>query len=174
MSAPIVQYTKAGLAELISAKNQGIKGAIKWIAAGDRSYKPSVDQTRLYNEKQRELITDWEELSPTQLRMGAVFKGNLEYEVREVGFFLESGTLLAVYSVPNTLLTYKSANASWLQKFTLDISPLPTDSVSVVLGADNINLFLAEELAIMGTAQIGNMARHVELLFRVNELEKHA
>lgn len=172
MSTPTVQYTKAGLAELISAKNQGIKGEIKWIAAGNRSYTPSVDQTRLSNEKQRELITDWEELSPTQLRMGAVFKGSLEYEVREVGFFLESGTLLAVYSVPSTLLTYKSANASWLQKFTLDISPLPTDSVSVVLGAENINLFLAEELAIMGTAQIGNMARHVELLLRVNDLEK--
>jgi hypothetical protein len=172
MSTPIVQYTKAGLAELISAKNQGIKGTIKWIAAGDRSYTPSVNQTRLSNEKQRELITDWEELSSTQLRMGAVFKGSLEYEVREVGFFLESGTLLAVYSIPNTLLTYKSANASWLQKFTLDISPLPTDSVSVVLGAENINLFLAEELAIMGTAQVGNMARHVELLLRVNELEK--
>ncbi|WP_233265720.1 hypothetical protein [Grimontia hollisae] len=90
MTTPVVQYTKAGLAELISAKNQGIKGAIKWIAAGSRSYEPSADQTALLAEKQRELIVDWEELSPTQLRMAAPFKGNLEYEVREVGFFLKA------------------------------------------------------------------------------------
>ncbi|PSU88945.1 hypothetical protein C0W42_11465 [Photobacterium kishitanii] len=172
MSSPVVQFTKVGLAELISAKSQGIKGAIKWIAAGDRSYQPTPEQKALYNERQRELISDWEELSPTQLRMAAVFKGNLEYEVREVGFFLETGTLLAVYSVPNTLLAYKSANASWLQKFTLDVSPLPSNSITIEVGNDNINLLLGEELTTMATAQIGNMSRHLELLFRFNELEK--
>ncbi|ENX3946326.1 phage tail protein [Photobacterium damselae] len=170
----VVQFTKAGLAELISAKNQGLKGALKWVAAGDRSYQPSPDQKSLYSERQRELISDWEEISPTQLRMGAAFKGNLEYEVREVGFFLESGTLLAVYSRPNQLLTYKSASASWIQKFTLDVSPLPTDSITFIEGNNDLNLLLGEELATIATAQIGNMARYLELLFRFNELEKRS
>lgn len=153
----VVQYTNAGLAELISARNQGLKGAIKYIAAGDRSYTPAADQKALKNELQREEIQDWEELSLTQLRMGAVFKGNKEYEVREVGFFLESGTLLAVYSAPNTLLTYKSANASWLQKFTLDVSPLPSNSVTVVVGTENANLLMAEEMmnAAIATISLG-------------------
>ncbi len=170
----VVQYTNAGLAELISARNQGLKGAIKFIAAGDRSYTPTAVQKALKHELQREEIQDWEELSPTQLRMGAVFKGNKEYEVREVGFFLESGTLLAVYSAPNTLLTYKSANASWLQKFTLDVSPLPSNSVTVVVGTENVNLLIGEELATMAAANVANMARHVELLFRVNAIEQNA
>ncbi|UIP28893.1 phage tail protein [Photobacterium sp. TLY01] len=173
MTTPVVQYTKAGLAELISAKNQGIKGAIKWIAAGSRSYTPSAGQTRLYDEKQREPVSDWEDISPTQIRMAAAFKGNKEYEVREVGFFLESGTLLAVYSVPGELLAYKSANASWLQKFTLDISPLPTNSVMVELGTENLNLLITEELATLAAANVSNMARHVGLLFRVMDLENH-
>jgi len=172
MSEPRVQFTNAGLAELISAKNTGIKAAITHIAAGDKSYTPLATQTALVREKQRVAIVDYEELSPTQLRMGAKFTGSLEYEVREIGFYLESGTLLAVYSVPNTLLTYKSANSSWIQRFTLDISPLPTDSVTVVVGTENINLMMTEELATMATAQIDNMTRHVELLFRFNELEK--
>ncbi|MEL6113767.1 phage tail protein [Photobacterium sp. SP02] len=163
MNSPIVQYTNAGLAELISARNQGIKGAIKWIAAGDKSYQPSAEQTRLQNEKQRELISDWEELSQTQLRMAAVFKGNLEYEVREVGFFLESGTLLAVYSAPATLLTYKSANASWIQKFTLDISPLPTQSITVVVGTENINLMMVEELATSTAAFIQSQTTQIHI-----------
>lgn len=150
----VVQYTDAGLAELISARNQGIKGVIKYIAVGDRSYTPTSNQRALKHELQRELISDWEELSPTQLRMGAVFKGDKEYEVREVGFFLESGTLLAVYSAPNTLLTYKSKNSSWLQKFTLDVSPLPSSSVTIEVGTENINLLMSEEVLTAAIASI--------------------
>lgn len=165
----VVQYTNAGLAELISAEHQGLRGTIKYIAAGDKSYTPSANQTVLRHECQREEIQEWEELSPTQLRMAAVFRGPLEYEVREVGFFLESGTLLAVFSSDNTLLTYKSANASWLQKFTLDISPLPTSSVTVVVGTENINLLMVEEMlnsacasSILGMCQI--KTSHQQLL----------
>ncbi|GEM77190.1 hypothetical protein C1141_06440 [Vibrio agarivorans] len=153
----VVQYTDAGLAELISTRNQGLKGAIKYIAVGDRSYTPTSAQTALKNELQREVIADWEELSSTQLRMGAVFRGTKEYEVREVGFFLESGTLLAVYSAPNTLLTYKSANSSWLQKFTLDVSPLPSGSVTIDVGTENMNLLMSEEMlnAAIATISLG-------------------
>ncbi|AUI88162.1 phage tail protein [Vibrio azureus] len=150
----VVQYTDAGLAELISAQHQGLKAAIKTIAVGDRSYTPTTDQQALHNERQREVIVDWEELSPTQLRMSAVFKGNQEYEVREVGFFLASGTLLALYSAPNTLLTYKSANSSWLQKFTLDVSPLPSDSITVEVGTENLNLLMFEEVLTAAIATI--------------------
>ncbi|WP_206196904.1 phage tail protein [Zooshikella ganghwensis] len=125
MSDPILQFTQTGLAELISAKNAGIKATITHMACGDKSYSPQPNQTRLVNERQRADILDYEELSPTQLRLGAVFKGDLEYEVREIGLFLSSGTLLAVHSQPNQLLTYKSANSSWLQKLTLDISRYP-------------------------------------------------
>ena len=170
----VVQYTDAGLAELISARNQGLKGAIKYIAAGDRSYTPTTGQKALKNELQREVILDWEELSPTQLRMGAVFKGSQEYEVREVGFFLESGTLLAVYSAPNTLLTYKSANSSWLQKFTLDVSPLPSSSVTIEVGTENVNLLMSEEVLTaaiatisLGTTQIKIAHQHLLLSERL-------
>ncbi|MNF16129.1 hypothetical protein D3C80_2190180 [compost metagenome] len=69
------------------------------------------------------------------------------------------------------LQTYKAATARILQRFTLNISALPTDSVTVVVGDSSLNLLMAEELAQLATASVDNMARHVGLLFRVMELE---
>nr|AKN39739.1 Phage tail fiber protein [Vibrio tasmaniensis] len=119
---------------------------IKWVAVGDQSYTPSVDQTKLRNELQREEINEFVELSPTQLKMVCAFRGDLEYTVGEIGYFLESGTLLAVYSIPNTVLTYKSPSSSWIPRFTLDVSPLPTDSITVVIGSDNLNILIEPEM----------------------------
>lgn len=172
MSDGILQYTNAGLDELISAKGQGIQGKITHVAAGTQKYTPSSLQTELRDERQRVAIADYEDMSSRELRIAARFDGDLEYEVGEVGFFLESGTLLAVYSSPGTTLTYKSPSSHWLQRFTLDLSPLPTDSVTVVVGVENVNLLLADELADISAATIGNMARHVDMLFRVMDLEK--
>lgn len=58
-----------------------------------------------------------------------------------------------------------------LQKFTLDISPLPVDSVTIVVGSENLNVLLTEEIAELATASVDNMARHVGVLFRVMALE---
>jgi len=59
-----------------------------------------------------------------------------------------------------------------LQKFTLDVSPLPAESVTIVVGSENLNVLLAEELAALSAASIDNMARGVGLLFRVIESEQ--
>jgi len=77
-----------------------------------------------------------------------------------------------VYSVAGKLLTYKAAAARVLQKFTLDVSPLPAESVTIVVGSENLNVLLAEELAALSAASIDNMARGVGLLFRVIESEQ--
>ncbi len=168
----ILRYTNAGLAELISAKNEGLKGAITHVAAGTEKYTPSHSQTRLRNERDRVLVADYEDIGPTQIRLAARFDSDKEYEVGEVGFYLASGTLLAVFSAPNTTLTYKSQYSHWLQRFTLDLTPLPSESVTVNVGVPNVNLLMARELATVGAATISNMARQTDLLFRVMELEK--
>jgi hypothetical protein len=48
---------------------------------------------------------------------------------------------------------------------------LPAQSVTVVIGSDNLNILLSEEIATLATANIDNMARHVGLMFRVMALE---
>lgn len=167
----LVRFTSKGLDEVLQAKNQGLKGEITHIGAGTGRYNPDGTEVALRDERQRVAIVDYEDLGDRQLRMAALFDGEGEYEIGEFGFYLASGTLLAVYSVAGKLLTYKAAAARVLQKFTLDISPLPADSVTVVVGSDNLNILIAEELAAVATANIDNMARHLSLLFRVKNLE---
>ncbi|HCE6978401.1 TPA: hypothetical protein NHP34_006050 [Pseudomonas aeruginosa] len=170
----LVRFTAAGLAELVQAKNQGLKGAITHIAAGTSRYTPTGLETALKTERQRVTIAEYEDLGSAEIRIAGLFGGAQEYEVGEFGFFLESGTLLAVYSVAGQLLTYKAATATLVQRFTLDISALPSNSVTVNVGSENLNIMLTEELATVATANIDNMARHVGLLFRVMELEASA
>ncbi|AZF35930.1 Phage tail fiber protein [Pseudomonas sp. R4-39-08] len=167
----LVRFTSKGLDEVLQAKNQGLKAEITHIGAGTGRYTPDGTEVALRDERQRVAIVDYEDLGERQLRMAALFDGDGEYEIGEFGFYLASGTLLAVYSVAGKLLTYKAAAARVLQKFTLDISPLPADSVTIVVGGDNLNILLAEDIAVLATANIDNMARQTELLFRVITLE---
>ncbi|AZF41294.1 Phage tail fiber protein [Pseudomonas sp. R1-43-08] len=167
----LVRFTSKGLDEVLQAKNQGLKAEITHIGAGTGRYNPDGTEVALRDERQRVAIVDYEDLGERQLRMAALFDGDGEYEIGEFGFYLASGTLLAVYSVAGKLLTYKAAAARVLQKFTLDISPLPVDSVTIVVGGDNLNILLAEDIAVLATANIDNMARQTELLFRVITLE---
>ncbi|ALI02630.1 hypothetical protein C1Y08_14220 [Pseudomonas sp. FW306-02-F02-AA] len=167
----LVRFTSAGLDEVLQAKNQGLKGEITHIGVGTARYDPNGSETALRDERQRVAIVDYEDLGSRQLRMAALFSGPDEYEIGEFGFYLASGTLLAVYSVAGKLLTYKASAARVLQKFTLDISPLPADSVTIVVGSENLNVLLAEEISIMAAASIGNMSRHVDLMLRVMDLE---
>ena len=168
----VLQYTNKGLDELISAKNQGIRGVITHVGAGTSQYAPLSTQEALKDERQRVPVADFEDVSGSELRVAARFDGDAEYAVGEVGFYLESGTLLAVYSAPGKTLTYKSPTTSWIQRFTLDLAPLPTDSVTVTVGVENINLMMTAEIASVSAATIDNMARNVNLMFRVLELEK--
>lgn len=166
----LVRFTAKGLDEVLQAKNQGLKGEITHIGAGTGRYNPDGSEVALRDERQRVAIVDYEDLGNHQLRMAALFDGDGEYEIGEFGFYLASGTLLAVYSVAGKLLTYKAAAARVLQKFTLDVSPLPGDSVVIVVGAESLNVLIANELAVIAAANIDNMARHLGLLFRVGEL----
>ncbi|KAB0565774.1 hypothetical protein C9383_01680 [Pseudomonas palleroniana] len=170
----LVRFTSKGLDEVLQAKNQGLKGEITHIGAGTGRYNPDGSEVALRDERQRVAIVDYEDLGDRQLRMAALFDGEAEYEIGEFGFYLASGTLLAVYSVAGKLLTYKAAAARVLQKFTLDISPLPADSVTIVVGGNSLNLLMAEELATVATANVNNMVRHLGVLFRVMALERKA
>jgi len=127
----LVRFTSKGLDEVLQAKNQGLKGEITHIGAGTGRYNPDGTEVALRDERQRVAIVDYEDLGERQLRMAALFDGDGEYEIGEFGFYLASGTLLAVYSVAGKLLTYKAAAARVLQKFTLDVSPLPAESVTI-------------------------------------------
>lgn len=164
--------TRQGLDECISAKSKGIKAALKWVSSGDRAYTPSPDQTALQNEIQRVEFGEYRDVGESQLQAVAKFSGDIEYPVRELGFWLESGTLLGIISAPNTTLNYKPKNGHCIQPFTLDLTALPSDTVTVVVGTENLNILIDEEFVRLAKAQVDTMHRQLLQEFRILDLEK--
>ncbi|QMV14732.1 phage tail protein [Vibrio spartinae] len=165
--------TRKGLDECISAKAKGIQLSLKWVSAGDRAYIPSPDQATLQNELQRVEFGEYQDIGIGQVQAVAKFSGELEYPIRELGFWLESGTLLGIISSPDTTLNYKTKNGHCIQPVTLDLSNLPSDSVTVVVGMENFNILIDEEFAQMAKAQVDTMHRQILQEFRILDLEKH-
>jgi len=164
--------TRKGLDECISAKSKGINLNLKWVSAGDRAYTPNPDQTTLVNEIQRVEFGEYKDLGGNQLQAVGKFSGPQEYPVKELGFWLETGTLLGVISAPNTTLNYKAKDGHCIQPITLDLSALPSDTVTVVVGTENLNILIDEEFTKMATAQVDTMHRQIQQEFRLLDLEK--
>jgi len=144
--------TRKGLDECINAKAQGIQLNLKWVSAGDRAYTPNPDQTTLVNEIQRVEFGEYKKLASNQLQAVAKFSGPDEYPVKELGFWLESGTLLGVISAVDTTLNYKAKDGHCIQPITLNLSALPTDTVQVVVGTENLNIIIDTEMMMDAVA----------------------
>lgn len=164
--------TRKGLDECISADERGIHAPLKWVSAGDRAYTPNPDQTQLQNEIQRVEFGQYKNIGDGQIQAVAKFSGPQQYPIRELGFWLESGTLLGVISAPDVTLNYKPENGHCVQPFTLDLSALPTDSVTVVVGTENLNILIDEEFTEMATAIVDTMHRQIKQEFRLLDIEK--
>ncbi|WP_051680916.1 phage tail protein [Vibrio rhizosphaerae] len=144
--------TRKGLEECISAKAKGIQLSLKWVSAGDRAYTPNPNQTTLQNELQRVEFSEFKDIGGSQIQAVAKFSGPDEYPIRELGFWLEDGTLFGVISAPNTTLNYKARNGHCIQPFTLDLSALPSDTVTVVVGTENLNILIDTEMMMDAVA----------------------
>lgn len=160
MSTPLQPViTKAGLAAILRADNTGIAAQITHIALGTTGYTPSNDQKSLVNQVAKVTISGGERLSSTLLHLTALVDGVGAYWVREVGFLLSDGTLLAVWSHATEALTYKSANTDLLLAYDLSLAALPANSVTIVSGEAGLSLSLAEPLAAQAAALIAEQLR---------------
>ena len=141
MSYTPVTWTTAGLSAAINAEHASIQMGITHISAGTASYTPNPDQTSLVAEQQKVPVGGGQKLTDTQMQISALFDEHQQYEVSEVGFW-SNDLLLTVLSTPGERLNYKSATASWVEIFTLDISPLPQNTIAFTVGTENANLFV--------------------------------
>lgn len=154
--------TEAGLAAIFNATQDGFQGKITHIALGDSGYSPAQTQTKLRTEKARHAISDGEKLGTNHLHLTAIADGKTEFWVREVGFYLDSGVLLAVWSDPKSPLAYKSAGVDLLLAYDLLLEALPANSVTVESSGAGLNLTLAGPLAALAAAQISEQLRGVQ------------
>ena len=185
--ALVLQFTTAGLAECIAAKDKGLKAQITHMAFGDVAFAPSKSTKALAGEKERvEInermkgyeINDYQDAGQS-LKMAGIFNGNLEYSIRSIGIFLSTGTLLGVYSAPGILIGYRTPAVRVVQWFTLNIDALPTNSVTVVVGVENLNLILDAEFAEgcaafmrQGCEIVKNCHWNMQLSERIRKLEQ--
>lgn len=156
--APVI--TNAGLAAIVSSQNDGVNAKITHVAIGSNGREPSKAETSLVNERLRVPIAGGERVSDTQIHLTALAEhATLNFWVYEVGFFLEDGTLLAVWSDTDPL-AYKSAGVDLLLAFDLVLSALPASSVVVEAGDSGLSLAAtAQRLVEMAVAQVAEMNR---------------
>lgn len=135
-TALIPVITNKGLAAVFNAQNDGVSAKITHIGLGQHGRTPSKNELALVSEKMRIPIADGERVSDHQIHLTALADDEKEFWVKEVGFFLEDGTMLAVWSSTQPL-AYKSAMVPLLLGFDLALEALPAQSVTVEgTGAD--------------------------------------
>ncbi len=174
----LLVITEAGLAECISAKDKGLSLNLKYVSAGDSAYTPSAQQTALVNELQRVEFGEYIDLGDNQIRCVGKFSGELEFAIRELGFWTEAGTLFGVISAPDTTLNYKVKDGTCIQPLTLDLRALPSDAITIVVGTENINILIDLEMLMSATTflrsqkiQITQAQMQMQLSEKIRKLE---
>ena len=154
--------TKAGLSAIWRQDNTGVAAQITHVVVGTTGYTPVNTQTALRAQVAKFPISDGKKLSTTLLHVTALADGPLAIWVREIGFLLSDGTLLAVWSSAGDPLAFKPADADLLLAYDLSLTALPPDSVTITSTGAGLNLTLSEELAALASVQIAEMLRGVK------------
>jgi len=137
-------FTDAGLAAIENATGNGLQATIAEIAIGDAGYAPGTSAVGLQNELVRVNCSAGGAVGPQEVLLEAqVPAAAPEFFVREIGFFLDDGTLLALWSDVSQVLGYRSALSPWFFKFVLKWSTLPVDSITVSFNGDAAQAALA-------------------------------
>lgn len=157
--------TNAGLQAVFNADSNGLNAKISSVGLGDAGYTPSQDRTVLSSEQSRINIASSSMASSNQAHMTVIENSDKTFWVKEVGFFLDDGTLFAVYSDPEKVLAYKSPDVDLILAFDLAISGVPTDAITIVDQGLDLNILLAPELTKMGIAQVNSNHRYLDLKF---------
>lgn len=125
--------TDAGIAAAIRAGDLGIEYKITHISIGSEGYVPEPAQTELRNELQKKTITRGVLVAPGQLHFETVWDGVEEFEGKELGYWLEDGTLFAVDSRDGDIITYKRKNTVVTEACELNLSASTISNITVEL-----------------------------------------
>jgi len=146
MAGLVATITQAGMQAALNAQQNGMKISIASVGVGDRAYTPSDNLTKLYNEQERVPILSSEvNTDEKSITVHAILQSNKQYWIREVGFYLNDGTLFAVWSDPNYIFGYKNDISQFLIGFKMKITTVPISSIQIINQGVDLNLFYAEE-----------------------------
>jgi hypothetical protein len=132
--------TFAGLALFPQPATPGLNQVeLTHVALGSAKYDPTGLETALVSEVARYPIGAGGIASPTSVRIGVTVKNEDPYGrilndqwIGEIGFYAGS-TLFAIWSRADKFLFHKSAEYDVPVAYTLDVSSVPADSVTVIV-----------------------------------------
>ncbi len=127
---PII--TQGGLAALYNAQNTGVQLALTHIGFGTGAYDPDGQEAALKGEVARVAIASGSRITPTQIRVAAVWSdAAAKADVTEVGFY--AGTVLfAVLSrATGGPYVYKTPAADLVFSYDWTMKAIPASSVSI-------------------------------------------
>ena len=140
--------TDAGLAALRNADATGIAAKITHVALGDVGATPIPSVQALQNERLRVACFSGGVTGNRQITLTAnVAAGTPEFFVKEIGFFLEDGTLFAFWSHPEQALGYRSQTTPWFFKFVLSWNVAGT--VDVVFDTTAVLACISQDTAVL-------------------------
>jgi len=163
MSDPLLlTFTKAGLAAALRADNTGIAMEIATVVVGTAAYTPSSSQKSLVAQVAEYPIIGGERLSDTMLHIVANADGPRAFWIKELGYKLKDGTLLAVWSHPTDPLTFKPVNGEVLLAYDISFAALPANSVTINSSEAGLSLTVAAPLAALSAAQVAAQLRGLQ------------
>lgn len=163
--------TRAGMAALFSASNDGLSAKISHIAFGTGQYLPIGDEFALQSEQVRVSVAGGSYLADFEIELVARLDHDSDFVVSELGAYLEDGTLLALWSDPTTPLAHYTTGVPIALSFVLALQGIPPGSVEIS-GDLDLSLFFGAEFANMGLALTTALKMIVDLQSRVRHLEE--
>lgn len=147
--------TTAGRAALIDADNAGLTLRLKWVAFGAGTLEPDESWTALSDERTRAEIVSAARIDPSTLEVAAIFDGETELRVWELGIFADDGSaagLLFAVCWRSGGMFEKSEGVPYPFHFQLPILALPVDAIS----------FEADVILNLDLAFIGPLAANLQ------------
>jgi len=147
--------TTAGLQKFFQVSGlPEVKLKLTHIGFGDAGYTPSKNQTNLKNEIIRVPISSGKVFpSDGYMDLSALIPENVpEFWIREIGWYLEDGTLAFVWSHPEVPIAWKNKNLKLLAGISVRVTDVPLDKIEIVESNPDLKLLYTEEF--MQIAQI--------------------
>ncbi|MBP1862130.1 phage tail-collar fiber domain-containing protein [Rhizobium herbae] len=171
MNALIPMLTREGMRAVFRADSEGLSARVSHIAFGDQAYQPDGSETELGNERMRVPVAGGSWVGDFTIHLTALLDSGPSFWIKEVGFILTDGTMLAVWSDTDTPLAYKTAGVPIVTAFDLTLEALPASAVTVEAGDVDLTLFFGSDFAQMGAAIMGNASRLMALRDRLDAVE---
>lgn len=160
MAPLIARITSLGVSKVFLATTASISVNLSHFAFGHGiagvGYNPTGAEVALKSEFLRFPVGAGERIEQTLFLQGYCPAPHQQTGwVSEIGLFLDDGTLFALYSAQGQQISFVGEQDTIVQAMTIGLDALPVGSVNWTATGPNVNIMMAEPIALLATAIAG-------------------